>query len=384
MKLAFVAGETSGDLLAGLLIDGLKKKWPNLKSVGIGGARMSERGFHAWWPSDKLAVRGYIEVLRHYREIIGIRNQLKARLLADPPDLFIGVDAPDFNLDLARDLKSAGIKTIQFVSPSIWAWRKERIHTIKASVDHVLCIFPFEPEIYAQFGISASYVGHPLASLIPMHVDRRLARKTLGLKDCEKIISVLPGSRASEIQYLGVTFARTVALMLSSERPITILIPAVPILKSAIKAQIDDALRYLPIELQNKVHILDGQSHTALAACDVCLVASGTATLEAALFKRPMVIAYKMHWLSWLMMRGKRYQPWVGLPNILCQDFVVPEFLQSEAKPQILADETLAWLDQPKRTAEVIDRFNTLHADLLRDTENLAAADVANLLHPNE
>ena len=394
MKVALVAGETSGDLLAGLLIDGLKQRWPALQTFGIGGTRMAERGFAAWWASDKLAVRGYIEVLRHYREIVGIRKQLKARLLArdargvqqDRPDVFIGVDAPDFNLDLARDLKLAGIKTIQFVSPSIWAWRAERIDKIKASVDHVLCIFPFEPALYAKHGVSASYVGHPLANVIPLEPNRHAAREALGIAQDALVAAVLPGSRASEIQYLGDTFAQAAVLMLAQQPTLHIVIPAVPLLREPIERQVARALHRssTATQLRNRIHVLQGQSHTALAACDVSLVASGTATLEAALFKQPMVIAYKMNWLSWLLMRHKRYQPWVGLPNILCEDFVVPEFLQDKASPEALAKATLAWLDDPQQAERVRARFTTLHHELRRDTPQLCALDVAQVLEAQD
>jgi lipid-A-disaccharide synthase len=377
MKIALAAGETSGDLLAGLLIDGLKAQWPDLQAYGIGGARMTERGFDAWWSSDKLAVRGYVEVLRHYREIVGIRRQFKERLLQNPPAIFIGVDAPDFNLDLARDLRAKGIKTIQFVSPSIWAWRGERIDKIKESVDHVLCIFPFEPALYAKHGISASYVGHPLASVIPMTSNRDIARETLGLSNEDVVVAVLPGSRASEIQYIGETFAQTIKLLLHARPRINVLLPAVPLLRQQIEMQLSHKLAFNQLE---RVHVLPGQSHLALAACDVSLVASGTATLEAALFKRPMVIAYKMNALSWFLMRQKRYQAWVGLPNILCADFVVPEFLQGAASPQALSRSVLAWLDRPEACATVVDRFTHLHQELRRDTPHLAAKDVAEVL----
>jgi lipid-A-disaccharide synthase len=377
MKVALVAGETSGDLLAGLLLDGLKARWPDLRSFGIGGAQMRERGFDAWWPSDKLAVRGYVEVLRHFREIVDIRRQLRVRLLQDPPDVFIGVDAPDFNLDLARDLRAKGIKTIQFVSPSIWAWRGERIHKIKESVDHVLCIFPFEPALYAKHGISASYVGHPLASVIPLEPNRAAARDALGLAHEDIVVAVLPGSRASEIQYIGETFVQTIKLLLHARPTIKVLLPAVPLLRSQIEMQLSKTLG--PEQLE-RVHLLQGQSHLALAACDVSLVASGTATLEAALFKRPMVIAYKMNPISWLLMRKKRYQAWVGLPNILCSDFVVPEFLQGAASPQALSRSILAWLESSSACTKAVDRFTQLHQELLCDTSHLAAKDVAEVL----
>ena len=206
MRLAMVAGETSGDLLAGLLIDGLKARWPAIDTFGIGGPQMQARGFSAWWPSDKLAVRGYVEVLRHYREIIGIRRLLKARLFEQKPDIFIGVDAPDFNLELEADLKTAGIKTVHFISPAVWAWRADRMEKIRRSVDHVLCIFPFEPALLAVHGIAATYVGHPLANVIPMQPDRHAARRKLGLSDEDMVVAILPGSRKSEIQYLARRF----------------------------------------------------------------------------------------------------------------------------------------------------------------------------------
>jgi lipid-A-disaccharide synthase len=202
-RLAMVAGEASGDLLAGLLMTGLNARWPALKACGIGGPKMAAQGFEAWWPHDKLAVRGYVEVLSHYREIAAIRNQLAERLLADKPDLFIGVDAPDFNLDLEARLKAQGIKTVHFVSPSIWAWRGKRIEKIRNAVDEVLCIFPFEPPIYAKQGIAATYVGHPLADAIPFDVPRAASRAALGLPDDATVVAILPGSRRSEVQYIA-------------------------------------------------------------------------------------------------------------------------------------------------------------------------------------
>jgi lipid-A-disaccharide synthase len=374
VKVAMVAGETSGDLLAGLLLDGMSAHWSNLQVSGIGGAQMVRRGFQAWWSSDRLSVRGYVEVLRHYREIVGIRTQLKARLLASPPDVFIGVDAPDFNLDLERDLKAQGIKTVHFICPSIWAWRAERVEKIRQSVDHVLCIFPFEEGLLARHGIAATYVGHPLANVIPLRPDRAAARAELGLSDGDQVVAVLPGSRKSEIQYLASRFFRAVALMKRAKSAIKFIVPAIPALQGAIRQAAAAA------GVLQDVLILEGQSHKALAACDVTLIASGTATLEAALFKRPMVIAYNMNWLSWQIMRRKKLQPWVGLPNILCQDFVVPEFLQDAATPQALALAVLSWLDSPERMAALQHTFEALHADLQRDTATLATNAIRQVL----
>ncbi|AYQ29835.1 MULTISPECIES: lipid-A-disaccharide synthase [unclassified Polaromonas] len=373
-----VAGETSGDLLAGLLLDGFKARWPALTSGGIGGSQMAARGFDAWWPSEKLAVRGYVEVLRHYREIVGIREQLKQRLLAQRPDIFVGVDAPDFNLDLEAALKAQGIKTVHFVSPAIWAWRADRVEKIKRSVDHVLCIFPFEPALLAAHGIAATYVGHPLANVIPVQPDRAAARKKLGLRDEDDVIAILPGSRKSEIQYLALRFFQAAALILHAQPAIKFIVPAIPALKSMIERMAAEA------GMQGRLQIMDGQSHTALAACDATLIASGTATLEAALFKRPMVIAYNMNWLSWQIMRRKKLQPWVGLPNILCRDFVVPELLQDAATPAALAAATLQWIEAkssaPAKIAAVEQRFAALHAELQRDTSTLATDAIQQIL----
>ena len=379
LNAALVAGETSGDLLAGLLLDGMRTRWPELHSVGIGGPQMARRGFQAWWPHDKLSVHGFgWEVLRRYREIVGIRTQLKNRLLAYKPDVFIGVDAPDFNLDLEAALKAQGIKTVHFVCPSVWAWRPERLEKIKRSVDHVLCIFPFEPELLAQHGIAATYVGHPLANVIPMQPDRAQARAKLGLRPDDPVVAILPGSRESEVRHLVDVLFQAAALIGQARPAIQFIVRAIPALRPRIEAAaaasgVGAALR-----------VVQGQSHTVLGACDVTLIASGTATLEAALFKRPMVIAYRMSAMSWQIMRRKKLQPWVGLPNILCRDFVVPELLQDAATPQALAKEVLAWLDasaqDPAKIQRLEQRFTALHAELQRDTPTLAAHAIATVL----
>ena len=374
-RFALVAGETSGDLLAGLLLGGMRECWPNQQSYGIGGPRMAEQGFDAWWPSECLAVRGYIEVLRHYRGIVAIRHQLRERLLgAERRDLFIGVDAPDFNLDLEADLKAQGIPTVHFVCPSIWAWRPERVAKIRRSADHVLCIFPFEPALLAQHGIASTYVGHPLAQVIPLQPDKAAARAALGLPAKGDVVALLPGSRSSELQYLGQRFFDAAAHILVARPATRFVVPAVPALQARLLALAQAS------GLGASVQVLAGQSHTALAACDVTLIASGTATLEAALFKRPMVIAYNMNALSWQIMRRQQLQPWVGLPNILCQDFVVPELLQGAATPKALAQAVLAWLDAPERITALQQRFETLHHTLRRDTAQLATHAIKKML----
>ncbi len=377
-RLAMVAGETSGDLLAGLLLDGLHRRWPGLCAEGIGGPRMAARGFDAWWPHDKLAVRGYVEVVSHYREIAAIRSQLAERLMKatgpSRPDAFVGVDAPDFNLDLEARLKAHGLKTVHFVSPSIWAWRGKRIEKIRAATDLVLCLFPFEPAIYAKKGIAAAYVGHPLADEIPLEAPRAASRDALGLGADETVVALLPGSRRSEVQYIAPRILQAAAEMHRQRPGLRFVLPVVPGLRHLIE----------PLRRRHaadvRIELLDGRSHEALAACDVTLIASGTATLEAALFRRPMVITYAMHPLSWQMMKRMNYQPWVGLPNILLRDFAVPELLQGDATPSKIAAAAFAWLDDPDAAAALGRRFDTLHRTLRCNTAEAATDALQTLL----
>lgn len=373
-QFALVAGEASGDLLASLLLEGLQARWPDMHAAGIGGPRMLAHGFESWWPQEKLAVRGYIEVLRHYAEIAGIRRQLKARLLREWPQLFIGVDAPDFNLDLEARLRSRGLKTVHFVCPSIWAWRAGRIEKIRAAADRVLCIFPFEPALLEKQGIAASYVGHPVANVVPMAPDRLAARAALGIEAGATVVALLPGSRRSELRYLAARFFAAAALMQRAQPGIRFVAPVLP----ALRNEVEQLLQASP--MAGRVQLVDGQSHTVLAACDVTLIASGTATLEAALFKRPMVIAYNMNALSWRLMHRQQLQPWVGLPNILCGEFVVPELLQDAATPEALAEATLAWLAAPDKVAALQQRFAALHDELRRDTPTLCADAIQKVL----
>jgi lipid-A-disaccharide synthase len=376
-RIAMVAGEASGDLLAGLVLDGLRAHWPDLQSTGIGGPQMAKRGFQAAWPSDKLAVHGYnMDVFLRLYELINIRKQLRERLLQERPAVFIGVDAPDFNLGLEAALKAQGVPTVHFVCPSIWAWRPERVEKIRRAADHVLCIFPFEPALLAEHGIKATYVGHPLASVIPLHPDRAAARQKLGLDVADDVVAILPGSRQSEIKYLALRFFQAAAHMLLARPAIKFVVPAIPSLKQRIETIAAQG------GLAGRIQIVAGQSHTVLAACDATLIASGTATLEAALFKRPMVIAYNMHWLSWKLMQRKQLQPWVGLPNILCADFVVPELLQDAATPAALAAATLQWLDAKgsAKIAALEDRFTALHQTLRRDTAQLATDAIEKII----
>ena len=374
MHLAMVAGEASGDLLAGLLLSGLRARWPNLQTAGIGGPRMAEQGFEAWWPHDKLAVRGYVEVLRHYREISGIRDALAERLLRERPAVFVAVDAPDFNLGLELRLKQAGIKTVHFVCPSIWAWRGGRAKKMAACCDHVLCLFPFEPGLLQAHGVAATFVGHPLADAIPLVPPRAASRAALGLAESDVVVAVLPGSRRSEIQYIAPAFLQAAALLHRQRPALKFVLPVAPGLRPMLEPLMATHAPGVPLQL------LHGQSHAALAACDVTLIASGTATLEAALFKQPMVIGYRMNGLSWQMMKRMRYQPWVGLPNILCREFVVPELIQGDCEPTALAAATLRWLDDAPARVAVARRFEDLHHLLKRDTARCASDAIAQVI----
>ena len=371
--IALVAGEASGDLLASYLMGALRERMPDARFCGIGGPRMQAAGFDAWWPSEKLAVRGYVEVLRHYREITGIRALLAQRLVANPPTLFIGVDAPDFNLDLETTLRENGIRTAHFVSPSIWAWRGDRIGKIRRAAEHMLCLFPFEEPLYRNAGIPATYVGHPLADVIAEVPDRHAARAALGISGEGPVIALLPGSRQSELRYLADRFVAAARLLALDRREVRFVVP----LASAETETLWSAAvaRVAPPELP--LQIVPRDAHAALAACDVALVASGTATLEAALFKRPMVIAYNMAGMSWQLMRRMKYQPWVGLPNILCADFVVPEFLQDAATPENLAQALGNLLADHIMRERVSTRFARLHAQLRQGMARRAADVIA-------
>ena len=369
IDLGVVAGEASGDLLGAHFIAALKQGRPQLRAAGIAGPRMTEAGVEAIYPSEKLAVNGYVEVLRHLPELLWIRSRITRHFLQERPRVFVGIDAPDFNFTLEAKLKQAGIPTVHFVSPSIWAWRPERIHRIKQAVSHMLVVFPFEEKIYLDAGIPVSYVGHPLADVIPLEPDTAAARAALGLGS-GPVIALLPGSRLAEV-------TRHTRLMLDA---------AVRILKQhagaqfALPAASEAAARLIRRAAQGldlPLQVLAGQSHTALAACDVTLVASGTATLEAALFKKPMVITYRVPALTAHLMRKKALLPWIGLPNILARDFVVPERVQEAATPEHLAGDALAWLDDAPRRETAIASFRAMHLSLRQNASARIAEAVA-------
>jgi lipid-A-disaccharide synthase len=373
VRIAMVAGEASGDLLASHLIQALKAKLPNAVFYGVGGPKMLGQGFTAWYPLEKLAVRGYVEVLRHYREISGIRRDLKRRLLAEPPHVFIGVDAPDFNLALEKALKQHGIPSIHYVSPSIWAWRGQRIHKIGAAVSRVLTLFPFEPTLYERQGIPVSYVGHPLADMLPLEDERDAARELLDIPAQQPVFALLPGSRQSELRYMADTFIAT-ANEINKALPDALFLA--PSATRETRLLFETALYRCDNGHDLPIRMLFGHAHEAMMAADAVLVASGTATLEAALLKRPMVIAYKMAPFSYRMMRRMGYLPYVGLPNILAGKFVVPEFIQSDATPENLAQALLNYYADKETCARISEVFREIHLQLKQNTAEKAAAAI--------
>lgn len=374
MKLGMVAGEASGDLLGGLLMQGLRTRWPALSAVGIGGPRLQAEGLDSWWPAERLAVHGFVDALKVYLPLVKLRRELGDRLLDARPAAFIGIDAPDFNLGLETRLKQAGLPTVHFVCPSIWAWRGGRVKAIAAAADHVLCLFPFEPALLAKSGIAASYVGHPLADALPLDPPRAAARAALGLAEGEIVVGLLPGSRRSEVRFNAAAFAAAGRRLQAARPGLKLLLPVAPGLRGLVEEALAAA------GAADAVQLLDGRSHEVMAASDSLIIASGTATLEAALFKRPMVIGYRMAGLNWALMKRMAYQPWVGLPNILAGEFLVPELLQHAMTPEALATATLRWLDDPAACARLAERFTELHLRLRRDTARAAAGALGALL----
>ena len=370
--IGIVAGEASGDLLGSRLMTALKEVRPDVQFIGIGGARMKSVGMELLFPAEKLSVNGYIEVLRHYREIVGIRRKLRDHFLANRPDLFIAIDAPDFNLDLELALKQRGIPTIHYVSPSLWAWRGERIHKIKRAVSHMLALFPHEPVIYQQADVPVDYVGHPLADMLPEQPNRAEMRETMRIPLHVRVFAFLPGSRQSEVKRLAHTYIETAKLILKKFPDARFLVPLV----SRETRSIFEQALYDCDAQEMSISLLFGHAQDAMIAADGVLVASGTATLEAALLKRPMVITYRLNALTWRLMRPKGYQPYFGLPNILCERFVVPELMQDDATPENLAQALLNLVNDKNAVAELEQIFTDLHRKLRQDNAQKAAAAI--------
>lgn len=371
LTIGVVAGEPSGDLLGWHLINSLRARLPQARFTGIGGPRMQSAGMEVLYPMEKLAVRGYVEVLRHYLEIRGIRRRLAAHFLEHRPALFIGVDAPDFNLDLELRLRAAGVPTAHFVSPSIWAWRGGRMGKIKRAVDRMLVVFPFEEAIYERAGVPVSFVGHPLAEMLAPAPDRAAVREQLRLPLKSRVFAILPGSRVSEVEQMAGVFIETAVQIAAAAPEAQFLVPLV----SRPTRELFEAALHRREAGQLGLTVLFGHAHEAMVAADVVLAASGTVTLEAALLGRPVVIAYRMPRASWWIMNHRRYQPYVGLPNILAGEFIVPEFLQDDATPENLSQAVLNLLFDGAVRARLESRFAALAAALRRDSgECLAAA----------
>ncbi|HET9580129.1 MAG TPA: lipid-A-disaccharide synthase [Usitatibacter sp.] len=360
MRIAIVAGEASGDLLGAALIRAVRERWPGAEFGGIAGPRMIAEGARTLFPMEKLSVRGYVEVLRHVREILAIRRFLLRELLANPPDLFIGVDAPDFNLKLEAKLRARGIPTIHYVSPSLWAWRPERIHAIARAVDRMLVMFPFEEAIYRNANVPVSYVGHPLADAMPFQPQRDEARTQLRLAGAGVPIAMLPGSRRSELELHADLFIDTAAELHRRRPELRFFVP----LATRETREYFETRLYARQARDLPIQTLFGHAHLALHAAEAAIVASGTATLETALAGCPMVITYRLSPLTWWLVKRKALLPYAGLPNILAGEFIVPELLQDDATPANLAQALCNWLDHKAARERLRERFERLHAEL--------------------
>lgn len=376
LRVGMVAGEASGDMLGAHLMAALKERRSPMLFSGIGGPKMAAQGFESHFPMERLSVRGYAEALWHYRGIMAIRRRLTDSLLAQRPNLFIGVDSSDFNLDLERRLRDSGIPTVHYVSPSVWAWRRWRVRRIARSVSHILVMYPFEIPIYEKAGVPATYVGHPLADVIPLEPSKAEARAQLKLPGGKLIVALLPGSRRSELHYMASAFVLAAHRFRQEVSDVHFVVPMVT---RETRDMFERALHQhqrtdLPLTL------MFGHSHEALAAADLALVASGTATLETALFKTPMVIAYRQSPITWALMRSMLYLPYVGMPNILAGEKLVPEMLQNQAAPGALAAALLALLRDTAAQRRQVDRFRDLHHLLRQNTAQKAADAVLNIL----
>src|SRR5690349_10253698 len=377
LRIALVAGETSGDTLGAALIEALRRQFPAAEFAGVAGPKMKAAGCTAWHDIEELAVMGLTEVVRHLPRLMRLRSGLRQRILEWRPDVFIGVDYKEFNLSLARQLKRAGLATVQYVSPQVWAWRQGRVKTIGESVDLVLCLFPFEPDFYREHGVRAAFVGHPLADQIPLSVDRAAARAELGIDPAARVLAVLPGSRRGEVEKLADVFAGAAGLLATKFDGLVSIAPMVtPTLRDLFAA------RCAARAPRAQVRMLDGQARRALAAADVVLVASGTATLETALFKRPMVVAYRLGAITAFVLRafGLIKVKHFSQPNLLAGKELVPEFFQEAASPENLANALARWLEHPEEVARVQEEFAAIHAKLRCDGADRAAAEVAMLI----
>lgn len=370
LRVALVAGEASGDILGAGLMQALRERHPEVEFIGVGGARMQAQGLVSEFPMERLAVMGLVEVLGRLRELLRRRKDLIRNLILARPDVFIGIDAPDFNLGLELQLRRAGIRTVHYVSPSVWAWRQKRVLKIKQACDLMLALFPFEAKFYEEHGVPVRFVGHPLANTIPLEADRAAARAQLGLPADAQVVALLPGSRGGEVGKLGALFLDTAERLLQQRPGLRFVLPCA---SPERRAQLEQMLqgRQLPLQL------LDGQSHEALAACDAVLIASGTATLEALLYKRPMVVAYKVAPLTYAILKRLVKSPYISLPNLLAGRLLAPELIQDAATPEALAQHLLPLLDDGSAQTE---SFDAIHRALRQDASAQAAEAVLALV----
>ncbi len=384
-KIAIVAGEASGDLLGYHLIQALKQERDDLTFIGIAGPKMMSLGAKSLFPIERLSVRGYVEVIRHLPSLLKLRKQLLTQLLAEKPDIFVGIDAPDFNFWLEKKLKDKGIPTIHYVSPSIWAWRKGRINKIKRAVSHMLTLFPFEQSLYQEVNLPSTYVGHPLADVLPLEPDVEKVREILKINPGTIVVALLPGSRQSEVMQHAKLFIETAILIQKeyAETQTNQIQFLVPLITRETRKLFEEAMHQIfetrPDDQVN-MQIMFGHAHDAMEAADIIIVASGTATLEAALLKKPIVITYRMPNLSWQILKRMKYLPYVGLPNVLADRFLVPELLQNDATPQKIADATLRLLSDKSYLVELKQSFTSIHLSLKQDSAKKAAKAVLNYL----
>ena len=377
LRVGLVAGEASGDTLGADLIGALRRLRPDARFFGVAGPKMQAAGCEVWEPAESLAVMGLFEIVRDLPRLLRLRARMRARFLEAKPDVFVGIDSPEFNLRLARDLRAAGIPAVQYVSPQVWAWRQGRVRSIHESVDLVLCLLPFEKRFYDEYGMPAEFVGHPLADAIPLNVDRQAARRALDIDPTAQVVALLPGSRRGEVARLAEEFAAT-ARWLAAQRPQLVFIaPMASAASREIFARVLE--RHAPAV---NVQLIDGRAQTALIAADVCLVASGTASLEAALCKRPMVVVYRLGAMTaWILRRLKLVKSkFFAQPNLLADRRVVGEYFQEQIVPESIGAELLMWLDDAERRVGLEQEFSRIHSDLKRDAGTRAAQAIMGLL----
>jgi lipid-A-disaccharide synthase len=375
MHIGIVVGEASGDILGAALITELRKLYPNAEFSGIGGPRMLALGFHSYFPQDRLAVMGLIEPLKRLPELLRIRKFLREHFIANPPAVFIGIDSPDFTISLEGSLKQHGIKTVHYVSPSVWAWRQKRVFKIAKSVDLMLTLLPFEAAFYEKHNVPVEFVGHHLADEIPLTVDKYQARRDLGIPEHARVVALLPGSRSSEVERMGSLFMHAAVFCLEQDPELLFYIPAAN----------SDRYRQLHLQLNDYVdfpiELFNGNSHKVMAAADVLLLASGTVTLEALLLKKPMVVAYKMAPLTFKILSWLVKTPFVSLPNILANKLLVPEFLQDDATPEKLSAAIINYFENPEETQALCNTFADMHGVLRRNASERAAVAIAKLIN---